>query len=171
MTILLVTVTSDEANSEFWDSDSWGIWKSSGVRVRWRMIVMMNYERFIFCAGVCMYVCVDEGWPGAGEPWRGNYRGSAAGWGRWRSIDQRNASAGWQTASVWGRCAGGCPSGRKTCPSCRSAPANTNNKPHQQKNLHRIQFSDTKNWYLWLNYLLINDIMYCMPLSTLSALH
>lgn len=125
MTVLLVT----DKLAEFWDATSWGIWKSSWGRVRWGKAAM---KRFVF---LCRSVAVGEDWPGLGEPWRGNWWGSAAGWCRWTSIDLHNAPAGWQTASVWSRCAGGCPSGRRTCPFCRSGTAHTNN--------NRISKTDT----------------------------
>ncbi len=76
---------------------------------------------------VPLCVCQGEDWPGLGEPWKDNCGGSTAGWCRWTSTDLRNASTGWRTASVWSRCAGGCPSDHRTCPFCRSAPAHTNN--------------------------------------------
>lgn len=69
-----------------------------------------------------------RGWPALEEPWRDNRRGSAAGWGRWTSTGLRNAPAGWRTASAWRHCAGGCPSDRRTCPSCGSAAAHEDRK-------------------------------------------
>lgn len=112
---------SGEANS---DADSWGIWKSEMnnklLGYFWTCPVCIWCVYFLYVRG--------SGWPGLEEPWRGNWRGSAASWHKWRSKDLHNARAGWQTASVWSRCAGGFPFVRRTCPSCRSAPGHTQKK-------------------------------------------
>lgn len=104
-------------------------------------------------------VCEADNWPGLEKPWRDSWKGSAASSCSWRSKGLRNASAGWRTESVGSRCAGGFPSGHRTCPSGRSAPANTRSRVRTRTQCQRdpVAFSAYLKWF--------GRILYAPPLS------